>query len=63
MKNYYEEVFHETKNNFRQTWSVINKLLSKTGIGSRLEKKSVIKDIRIYTDCFGICESFNDFFT
>ena len=63
MKKCYEKVFHENKNNLRETWNVINKVLSKTSNRNRLEIKSRVNDNRIYTDGFEICELFNDFFT
>ena len=28
-KKYYKKIFNENKNNLKQTWSVINKVLSK----------------------------------
>ena len=62
-KKHYEKVFHENRNNLRQTWNVINKVLSKTSNRSRLEIKTIVSDNRIYTDGFEICEIFNDFFT
>ena len=57
-----KKVFHDDKNNPRQTWNVINKVLSKTSKRSRLEIKSKVNDKGIYTDGFEICELFEDFF-
>ena len=62
-KKYSVREFLENKIIIRQTWNVINKLLSKTGNRSRLEIKLIIKNNRINTNGFEICEMFNDFFT
>ena len=62
-KKYYEIVFHENKNNLREAWKVINKVLSKMEKRSRLEVKSILNDNRIYTDGLQICELFNKYFS
>ena len=51
------------KDNLRQTWNDIKKVLSRTGSRSRFEVKSLIDYKTIHKDGFKICKLLKDFFS
>ena len=62
-KKCYEKLLNENKNNLKQTWNVINKVLSRTEKRSKFEIKLFINDNRIYTDTFEVPKLCNKFFS
>lgn len=60
-KRYYKEKFEQTKNNIRQTWSIINEIINKQKTRKNLPKAFRYNNSEI-TDPLDIANQFNEYF-
>ena len=61
--DYYRRIFSEIKNDLKQTWKVINKVLSTNRSRRNFSIKSLVFNDQLYTDDYQISQVLNEHFT